>query len=224
MLRQHRAIRHGVVATPCDRVRETRALREIFLVKHILAFEQARLPDAGLRRDVDQIAVFEARHMAADVVEQLRDVLAALYLGVCQVFDLEPVQSRHMRTVAPHHAGERCFQPPVRPRVADRLLRLFVQLDKCGRFRVFEALRRIGVDTSQAKHRSHDVTALHVRRTGRRRNVEIARCIDDDVAQNRFAPSLGFADDALDPAIFDQRAREPGMQPQLDPQLLDPFE
>src|SRR5437762_8963885 len=102
MLWHHRAIRHGVVATPCDRVGETRALREIFLVEHILALEQASLPDAGLRRDVDQIAMLETRHMAADVVEQLRDVLAALYLGVCQVFDLEPVQSRHVRTVAPN--------------------------------------------------------------------------------------------------------------------------
>src|SRR5207247_4381129 len=106
-------------ATARHRVREARALREIFLVEHIFAAKEASLPDAGLWRDVDQIAMLETRHMAADVVEQLRDVLSALYLGARQVFDPEPVQSRHVRTVAPHHAGERCFQPPVRPRAAD---------------------------------------------------------------------------------------------------------
>ena len=95
---------------------------------------------------------------------------------------------------------------------------------ECGRLLVFEALRRIGVDTSQAEHRCHDVAALDVRCARRRRNVEIARRIDDDVAQDRLAPGLGLADHTLDPAIFHQRAREPGMQPQLNPELLHPFE
>ena len=224
MLRQHRAIRHGVIATPCDRVRKARALREIFLVEHILARKEARLPDPRLWRDVDEIATLEPRHMAADVIEQVRDMLAALYLGARQVFDLQPVQSRHVRTVAPHDAGQRGFQPPVRPRVADPLLCLFVQNGECGWLPVFEALRRIGVDTSQAEHRRHDVTALDMRCARRRRNVEIAGCIDDDVAQDRLASGLGLADDALDLAIFHQRAREPGMQPQLNPELLHPFE
>ena len=134
----------------------------------------------------------------AHVVDQRGDVLASLHLGARQVLDLEPVEPGHVRAVAPDDAGQRRLQPPVRPRAADRLLGLLVAIGEGVRLLELEALGGIGVDAAQAEHRGHDVAAVDERRAGRRRDVEIAGRVDDDVAQDRLASRLRLADHALD--------------------------
>ena len=94
LLRQHGAVGRVVVAAARDGVGEMDALHHVVLGDDVLALEQPRLADADLRRDVDDVAVLEARHVGAHEVDQRIDALAALELGLGQVLDLDAVDSR----------------------------------------------------------------------------------------------------------------------------------
>jgi hypothetical protein len=222
--RQQRAIRVVVVAAARHAVVEAGALGHVFLGHHVGAFEQAGLADAGLRRHVDQGALREARQPGAHELDHLVDGGAALHFGARQVAHLQAVEPRHVRAVAPHHAGQRRLEPPGFPGATEHVLDLAVEcLPGHGLF-AFEALGFVGVDRAEAEHGGHDVAAADVRRTGRCGHVEVAGGVDHHLAQDGFAPALGFADHALDLAVFHQRAREPRMQPQLDAGLLHHLE
>src|SRR5439155_4086378 len=121
---KQRAVRRVVVAPSTDRVWEVAPLEHVLLGDDVLALEQARLPDAELGRDIDEIAVSEAGKLGAREGHQGRDAPAALELGGGHVSHAERVVAGHVRAVAPDDAGQRRLEPPHVPRATEETLGL----------------------------------------------------------------------------------------------------
>ena len=219
--RQHRAIGIVIVASARDAVGEMPPLRHVFLGHDIDAVEQPRLANADLRRDVDHEGPLEAGHLVAHESDQRGDALAPLEIGAREIFDLDAVEARHVRAIAPDDARQRRLQPPFVPGAADDPLRFAIDRAESAGLLVFETLGRLDIDAAEAEHGRDDIGAVGERRAGRGGDVEIAAGVDDDLAHDRLPPALGLADDAGDAAVLDDRAREPAMQPQVDLRLAD---
>ena len=61
-------------------------------------------------------------------------------------------------------------------------------------------------------HRAVILAPLYERNACARRDIAVARGVDDDFSHNRLAPGFIVDDDALDLIIADQRLRNPGVQ------------
>ena len=69
-LRQQRAIGRVVIAAAADAVLEIDAFHHVLLRDDVIAFEQAGLANAGLRREIDDIGVLETGHVLPGEVEK----------------------------------------------------------------------------------------------------------------------------------------------------------
>ena len=162
------------------------------------------------------MAFFEPWQSAANEVDQAMNMLTALDFSPGQVFDLLPVQPRHVRAVAPDHAWDGCLEPPKPPGSTQKLLDLSIQCGVGLGLLSLVALSGLGVHVTQAKDRGHDVVAAGMRCACRGGNIEVASGINDHLAQDGLRPALAFADHAANFAVFNQGVREPGVQPQLN--------
>ena len=221
LLRQHRTIGRVVVAPARHCVGKPDALHHVVLGDHILAFEQPRLADAELRRDIDHEAILEARHVRTHEIDQCVDALAPLEIGAREVLDLEPVIAGHVRAIAPHDAGQRGLEPPMVPRAAHGALGLPVELGELLWLRGGESLGLLGIDIPEPEHGRDDVRPFDEFRAGGCRDIEITGRIDHNVRNDRFAPRLGLADDPADAAVLHDCFRKPRVQPHVHAGLGD---
>ena len=114
----------------------------VVLGDDVLAFEQPGLADAELRRDVDDEAVLEARHVGAHEIDAARRCACGPRSRPASgPRPSAPSIAGHVRAVAPDDAGQRRLQPPVVPRAAHDALRLPVDLREGLRFLVARSAR-----------------------------------------------------------------------------------
>lgn len=212
LLRQHRPVGRVVVAAAADRIGEVTARHDVVLGDDVSAFQLSRLAHAGLRCEIDDIGILEARHLLAGKFEQFCNARAAFDLGLGQILDFQPAQRRHMRAVQPDDARQRGFQPPEGPATADQPLCLVIEHLEGFGFLPFETLRCFGVDAAPARNRRQDEIGFDMRSAGAGGHIQIACRVDDDVAENGLHALLRLADHALDRSILDDCRGEPAME------------
>ncbi len=221
LLRQHRPVGRVVVAAAADRIGEVTARHDVVLGDDVSAFQLSRLAHAGLRCEIDDIGILEARHLLAGKFEQFCNARAAFDLGLGQILDFQPAQRRHMRAVQPDDARQRGFQPPEGPATADQPLCLVIEHLEGFGFLPFETLRCFGVDAAPARNRRQDEIGFDMRSAGAGGHIQIACRVDDDVAENGLHALLRLADHALDRSILDDCRGEPAMGSELDAGFAD---
>ncbi len=218
---EHGPVRRVIVPPARDGIGEVDAVLHVVLRHHVLAIEEPRLADAQLRRHVDHEAALETRKVRPHIIHHRVDPLPAFEVGTGDVLDLEAVKTRHVRTVAPHDAGQRRLQPPQVPGPAHDALGLTVDLREFLRLLAAKTLGGFGINSAEPEDGRQDVRPLRERSAGGRGDVEVAGRIDDHVAHDRLAARFRLAQDAPDAPVLDDRFREPGMKPDVDAALGD---
>lgn len=216
LLRQHCPVRRVVVAATADRVGEMSPGHHIVFGHDIVAFQEPGLADAGLRGEIDDIGIFKARHFFTREIQQTGDAGAAFQLRLGQILHLEATQFRHMRAVEPDNAGQRRLQPPEGPAPADQALGLMIDQLEGLRVLTLEPLGCVGINAAPAGNRRQDKVGFDMRSAGAGGNIEITRCIDDDITEDCLHACLGLADHAPDRLAFNDRGREPAMGSEFD--------
>ena len=213
-----------------DPVRKHCRLHNVFSRNDILRFKMARLANADHLRGGQQIAIFIARRIFAQKIDDERNLTMRLDFRLRQIIGICAVDVDEIRHVDDHMA---VLRRTIQQHMAGRLWKNLLPKGLYLAFRDldigFEGAGEDGSRIIDARDFEHQRDRLHAavfvpsfaeRDVRFRGDVTVACRVDDDFRQNGFASRLAFKNDTADIIAVHDDIRTERMGPNDDSRLI----